>query len=252
MLKKTILFFACIVIASASILSPIEKQFLKEKFGNKTFLFNESSVGQFNFTKTLFKVQLPLLAYNYSALEPVISEEIMRIHHSKHHAAYVNNLNIAQEKLRDAIKARNLSAIISLGNDIKFNGGGHISHSIFWTILTPNGTSEPEGKLAEAINRDFGSFKKFVELLTKASVSLQGSGWGWLGYNKQFKRLEIAVASNQDPLLETRGLFPLFGIDVWEHAYYLQYKNDRAKYVQSIFKIANWRKVEEYFNKHSE
>ena len=140
-----------------------------------------------------------------------------------------------------------MSSIISLAPALKFNGGGHLNHSIFWNVLCPNGTSEPSGELAEAIKRDFGSFQNMVQVLTNASVGIQGSGWGWLGYNKQFNRLEVATCANQDPLQATTGLQPLFGIDVWEHAYYLQYKNVRADYVKNIFKIANWRKVEEFY-----
>jgi len=151
---------------------------------------------------------------------------------------------------------------------LRFNGGGHLNHSIFWKVLCPKGTSEPTGPLAEAIKRDFGSFQNMVDKLSAASTTIQGSGWGWLGFNKAYNRLEIAACANQDPLLATTGklimlntinlklrfldlfsgLHPLFGIDVWEHAYYLQYKNVRADYVKNIFKIANWRQVEEYYN----
>jgi Fe-Mn family superoxide dismutase len=133
-----------------------------------------------------------------------------------------------------------------LGPALRFNGGGHLNHSIFWETLCPKGTSEPTGALADLIKRDFGSHENMVNRLSAASVGVQGSGWGWLGYNKQHDRLEVVACPNQDPLLATTGLHPLFGIDVWEHAYYLQYKNVRPDYVKNIFKIANWRKVEEY------
>lgn len=143
-----------------------------------------------------------------------------------------------------------VSAIISLGQVIKFNGGGHLNHSIFWETLCPKGSSgEPSGELAAAIKRDFGSLENMVQKLSALSVGVQGSGWGWLGYNKQHNRLEVTACANQDPLLATTGLHPLFGIDVWEHAYYLQYKNVRADYVKNIFQIVNWRKVEEYYEK---
>ena len=132
---------------------------------------------------------------------------------------------------------------------LKFNGGGHINHSIFWKVLCPKGSSEPAGELAEAIKRDFGSLDKMIQELSTKSVAIQGSGWGWLGFNKQNNRLEITTCANQDPLWATTGLYPLFGIDVWEHAYYLQYKNVRADYVKNIFKIANWRQVEHYYEK---
>nr|BAD02940.1 manganese superoxide dismutase [Brachionus plicatilis] len=195
------------------------------------------------------KHSLPDLPYDFNALEPVISAEIMQVHHQKHHATYVNNLNVAEEKLFEAKQRGSVSDQIALTSALKFNGGGHINHSIFWTILCQNGSSEPGGELAEAIKRDFGSYQRMVDLLVATSTGIQGSGWGWLGYNKQLNRLEIAACANQDPLQATTGLHPLFGIDVWEHAYYLQYKNARPDYVKSIFKIANWRKVEELFGK---
>jgi len=191
--------------------------------------------------------KLPDLPYAYEALEPVISAEIMQIHHQKHHAAYVANLNSAEEALKKAQAENDTNAILALIPVLKFNGGGHINHSLFWTMLTPGGTSEPQGELSEAIKRDFGSFEKLVAELTKASVGIQGSGWGWLGYNKPHDRLEVVGIANQDTLFGTTGLHPLFGIDVWEHAYYLQYKNVRAEYVKQIFKIANWRRAEELY-----
>ncbi|XP_071444471.1 superoxide dismutase [Mn], mitochondrial isoform X2 [Hetaerina americana] len=196
-----------------------------------------------------FKHTLPDLPYDFNALEPVISAEIMQLHHSKHHATYVNNLNVAEEKLSEAKAKNDVSAIIALAPALKFNGGGHINHSIFWNNLSPNGGGEPSGELMKAISRDFGSFENFKTQLQTAAVGVQGSGWGWLGYNKQSKRLQLAACANQDPLEATTGLVPLFGIDVWEHAYYLQYKNVRPDYVKNIFKVANWKDVEERFKK---
>lgn len=189
--------------------------------------------------------QLPELPYDFNALEPVISAEIMELHYSKHHKAYVTNLNTALEKYHEAETKNDVSQMISLQAAIKFNGGGHINHSIFWTILCPLSKAQegPKGELAKMIDRDFGSFDQFKEKLTNASVAIQGSGWGWLGYNKGQKRLEIAACANQDPL-SAQGLVPLLGIDVWEHAYYLQYKNVRADYVKNIWKIINWQQVE--------
>nr|AIT99316.1 manganese superoxide dismutase [Brachionus koreanus] len=195
------------------------------------------------------KHTLPDLPYDYNALEPVISAEIMQLHHQKHHATYVNNLNVAEEKILEAKQRGSVTDQIALAPALKFNGGGHINHSIFWTVLCKNGTSEPEGELAEAIKRDFGTYQRMVDMLVAASTGIQGSGWGWLGYNKAMNKLEIAACPNQDPLQATTGLHPLFGIDVWEHAYYLQYKSARADYVKNIFKIANWRRVEELFGK---
>lgn len=196
--------------------------------------------------------QLPELPYDFNALEPVISAEIMELHYSKHHKAYVANLNAALEKYHLAETKNDVSQMIALQAAIKFNGGGHINHSIFWTILAPlsKAGSGPKGDLAKMIDRDFGSFEAFKEKLSTASVGIQGSGWGWLGYNKGLKRLEIATCANQDPL-SAQGLIPLLGIDVWEHAYYLQYKNVRADYVKAIWKIFNWHGIEERLLKAS-
>ncbi|ESO87254.1 hypothetical protein LOTGIDRAFT_210661 [Lottia gigantea] len=186
---------------------------------------------------------LPDLPYDYNALEPYISADIMKLHHSKHHNTYVTNLNIAEEKLAEAVAKNDVNTCINLQPALKFNGGGHINHSIFWEVLSPNGGGEPSGDLKETIKRDFGSFENMKKELSGAAVGVQGSGWSWLGFNPNSGRLRVAVCANQDPLQATTGLIPLFGIDVWEHAYYLQYKNVRPDYVQAIFNIANWKNV---------
>ncbi|XP_042205533.1 superoxide dismutase [Mn], mitochondrial-like [Homarus americanus] len=193
------------------------------------------------------KHTLPDLPYDYNALEPVISADIMQLHHSKHHQTYVNNLNVAEEKLAEATAKGDVSTVISLAAALKFNGGGHINHTIFWKNLSPDG-GEPEGELLAAINRDFGSLDALKSQLSAATVAVQGSGWGWLGYNKQKGALQIATCPNQDPLEATTGLVPLFGIDVWEHAYYLQYKNVRPDYVNAIWKVADWKDISARFN----
>jgi len=190
------------------------------------------------------KATLPDLPYDYGALEPVISADIMQLHHSKHHQTYVNNYNVAQEKLAEAVAKDDAGSIIGLHGALKFNGGGHINHSIFWQNLCPEKDSgEPSGPLLEAINRDFGSIEAMQEKLSASTIAVQGSGWGWLGYNKAAGKLAIATCPNQDPLEATTGLVPLFGIDVWEHAYYLQYKNVRPDYVKAIHKLTNWKDV---------
>jgi len=194
------------------------------------------------------KHTLPDLPYDYGALEPTISAEIMQLHHQKHHATYVNTLNQTEEKVQEALAKGDVRTAIQLAPALKFNGGGHINHSIFWTNLVKGG-GEPEGALLQAIKKDFGSVEKLKERLSSATTAVQGSGWGWLGYNKNEKRLQIATCANQDPLEPTTGLVPLFGIDVWEHAYYLQYKNVRPDYVKAIWKVANWKNVEERYQK---
>ncbi|VDP28261.1 unnamed protein product [Soboliphyme baturini] len=211
------------------------------------------------------KHTLPDLPYDYGALEPVISAEILQVHHQKHHATYVNNLNIAEEKLHEAMAKKDTVAAVSIMSALKFNAGGHLNHSIYWTNLGPNCGGEPSGEfqllnavflnfchwfsgdLAKAIKTDFGSYANFKSLLTNASITVQGSGWGWLGYNPTFNRLEMAVTQNQDLLQPTTGLIPLLTIDVWEHAYYLKYKNLRADYVKSIWDIVNWKNVAERY-----
>jgi Fe-Mn family superoxide dismutase len=193
------------------------------------------------------KYELPKLPYALNALEPVISEEIMNLHYNKHHAAYVNNLNAALEKAANA----ELPESIALQSAIRFNGGGHINHSIFWTNLAPKdagGGEAPQGDLAAEIKKKWGSLEKFIEEFSAETVAIQGSGWGWLGIHPKHKCLKITTAANQDPLVMT-GFVPLLGIDVWEHAYYLQYKNVRADYVKAIWQIVNWKNVQERFEK---
>lgn len=191
------------------------------------------------------------LPYDFGALEPVISGEIMELHYTKHHKAYVTNLNKALEKYFEANQRMNLEAMIALQSAINFNGGGHINHNIFWTNLAPEGNGgggQPEGELAIAINKEFGSFENFVEKFNARTAAIQGSGWGWLGYCTEKKGVQIATCQNQDPL-STKGLIPLLGVDVWEHAYYLQYKNVRPEYLKNIWRIVNWGNVSERFEK---
>ncbi|CAG9864342.1 unnamed protein product [Phyllotreta striolata] len=192
------------------------------------------------------KHTLPELPYDYAALEPIISRDIMNLHHAKHHNTYVTNLNAAQEKLAAALEKGDVSAAISLGPALKFNGGGHLNHSIFWKNLSPD-KCEPSAKLCAAITESFGSAENMKKLLAAQTTAIQGSGWGWLGFCPASKKLKIATCANQDPLQATTNLVPLLGIDVWEHAYYLQYKNVRADYVNAIFDIINWKDVSQRY-----
>lgn len=195
------------------------------------------------------KFELPTLPYDFNALEPVISAEIMKLHYEKHHATYVANLNKALEQFAEAEQKNDLAAMTAQLQAIRFNGGGNINHSIFWTNLAPKskgGGTPPEGAFAKSLEHAFGSLQQFIDQMSAKAVALQGSGWAWLGYNKTTKHLEIATCDNQDPLV-TKGLVPLLGIDVWEHAYYLQYKNVRADYVKAIWQIINWKNVAERF-----
>jgi Fe-Mn family superoxide dismutase len=202
-------------------------------------------------TTNILQFQLPTLPYDFNALEPIISAEIMTLHYTKHHQAYINNLNKALELHAEAEQKQDLQAMIALQSAIKFNGGGNVNHSIFWTNLAPEnqgGGESPTGELGQAINREFGSLESLIDQLSAKAVAIQGSGWGWLGYNKAKNHLELATCDNQDPL-SVKGLIPLLGIDVWEHAYYLQYKNVRADYVKNIWKIVNWKNIPERYLK---
>ncbi|EDV28219.1 Superoxide dismutase [Mn] 1, mitochondrial [Trichoplax sp. H2] len=198
-------------------------------------------------TQARRKHDLPPLPYAYNALEPTISAEIMELHHSKHHQTYVTNLNAAEEKLAEATSKNDISGVITLQGALRFNGGGHINHSIFWKNLSNDGGGLPTGELGDAINACFGSFDNFKSKLSAATIAIQGSGWGWLGYCKESNSLKIATCANQDPLQATTGYVPLLGIDVWEHAYYLQYKNVRPNYVNAIFDVINWNDVANNF-----
>lgn len=191
-------------------------------------------------------VTLPDLEYDYGALEPVISGEIMELHHSKHHQTYVNNFNALLEQYAEAEAKQDHEKMIALQPGLRFNGGGHINHSIFWTNLSPPDGEQraPSGKLADLIDSEFGSFENFRSQFVAQTAAVQGSGWGWLGYDKSAGRVAFRACANQDPLAAT-GLVPLLGIDVWEHAYYLQYKNVRPDYLNAIWDIVNWSNVEE-------
>ncbi|KAK4874139.1 hypothetical protein RN001_013499 [Aquatica leii] len=188
------------------------------------------------------KHELPPLPYPYEALEPIISRDIMMVHHCKHHQAYITNLNVAEEKLKKAVECNDISTIIALQPALKFNGGGHLNHSIFWKNLSPC-KSDPSQDFCTAVQNCFGDINKLISDMSEATIAIQGSGWGWLGYDPKTSSLKIRTCANQDPLKPTTGLIPLLGIDVWEHAYYLQYKNVRADYVKAIFDIINWEDV---------
>jgi Fe-Mn family superoxide dismutase len=190
-------------------------------------------------------VTLPDLPYDYAALEPTISAETMEIHHSKHHQTYVTNLNAALEKLDAAVSAGDVSSVIALQGALKFNGGGNINHCLFWENLSPGGGELKDGPLKSLINECYnGGVEEMKEDLNANTIAIQGSGWGWLGYNPVSGGIESRTCANQDPLQATTGIVPLLGIDVWEHAYYVDYRNLRPKYVNAIWDIINWDVVE--------
>ena len=189
---------------------------------------------------------LPDLGYDYSALEPSISGAIMELHHSKHHQAYVTGANTALAQLAEARDSDNLANVNKLQKDLAFNLGGHVNHSIFWTNLSPNGGDKPTGELASAIDDFFGSFDKFRAHFTAAALGVQGSGWAALVWDSIGQKLIVQQFFDQQSNFAA-GTVPVLLLDVWEHAYYLDYKNVRADYVKAFWNIANWENVEKRF-----
>ncbi|PKS12425.1 hypothetical protein jhhlp_000631 [Lomentospora prolificans] len=198
---------------------------------------------------SLEKYSLPSLPYAYDALEPSISAQIMELHHSKHHQTYITNLNAALQTYSSATSSSDIPARIALQAAIRFNGGGHINHTLFWENLAP--ARSPEAKvdaapaLSAEISKVWGSFEGFKKEFSAALLGIQGSGWGWLVKDKQ-GRLSIVTTKDQDPVVG--GEVPIFGVDMWEHAYYLQYLNGKAAYVENIWKVINWNTCEKRFN----
>lgn len=194
---------------------------------------------------------LPELPYDYDALEPVISAEIMQLHHQKHHQGYINNLNEALKKLEVVTTQQDLTSLVALEPSLRFNGGGHINHSLFWEMLVPpsqGGGQPPKHELLAMIEKFWGTFDQFLKQFIEFSVAIQGSGWGWLAFCPKKKELSLRATANQDPLEATTGLIPLLGVDVWEHAYYLQYKNVRLDYLKAFPQIINWHYIEKRFS----
>ncbi|UWE02359.1 superoxide dismutase [Laceyella sacchari] len=192
------------------------------------------------------KFELPALPYTFDALEPHIDAQTMEIHHNRHHATYVNNLNAALEGVE--VNATSVEALISdlnalpenVRTAVRNNGGGHANHSLFWEILSPNGGGEPIGEVAQAIADTFVSFDNFKKQFTDAAAKRFGSGWAWLVVKDG--KLAVTSTPNQDsPLME--GAAPILGLDVWEHAYYLKYQNKRPAYIEAFWNVVNWNEV---------
>ncbi|MDQ3292421.1 MAG: superoxide dismutase [Bacteroidota bacterium] len=200
--------------------------------------------------------ELPQLPYAYDALEPHIDRQTMEIHHTKHHQAYTTNLNNAIQgtDLEGKSIEEILQNISNAPAAVRNNGGGYYNHNLFWTILAPNAGGEPTGPIADAINSAFGSYDKFKDEFTKAATTRFGSGWAWL-CKMEGGSLQICSTANQDnPLMDTEtscGGFPLLGLDVWEHAYYLKYQNRRPEYISAFFNLINWDEVNRRFSQAS-
>ncbi len=196
---------------------------------------------------------LPPLPYNYDALEPHIDKQTMEIHHDKHHAGYVNNLNKAiagtefeNKSLEDILKSAGKA-----GAAIRNNAGGHWNHTFFWEIMSPNGGGKPEGELAKAIDKDFGSLDAMKEKFNAAGAGRFGSGWAWLAVDESGKLVICSSANQDNPLMDVAECkcTPILGVDVWEHAYYLKYQNKRPDYLSAWWNVVNWKKVAELFAK---
>ena len=201
------------------------------------------------------KFVLPELGFAYNALESAIDAQTMEIHHSKHHAAYVNNLNAALEKapgffshtVEDIL--RNISEIPQeIRQAVINNGVGHANHSLFWNVLTPGGSNLPVGDVARELNDVFGNYETFMDTFSKAATTRFGSGWAWLVLNGQ-KKLEVYSSANQDsPFMQ--GHIPVLALDVWEHAYYLRYQNRRPDYIKAFWSVVNWDKVNQFYQEN--
>ncbi|WP_028631535.1 superoxide dismutase [Pseudomonas parafulva] len=195
---------------------------------------------------------LPALPYAYAALEPHIDTQTMEIHHTKHHQTYVNGLNTAVEGTQWAEwpVEKLVAAVASLPENLRGavtnHGGGHANHSLFWTVMSPQGGGEPEGELAQAITAQLGGFEAFKDAFTKAALTRFGSGWAWLSVTPQ-KTLVVESSGNQDsPLMH--GNTPILGLDVWEHAYYLKYQNRRPEYIGAFYNVIDWAQVERRYH----
>ncbi|WP_188067238.1 superoxide dismutase [Brevibacillus brevis] len=195
--------------------------------------------------------QLPALPYAHNALEPHIDAQTMEIHHGRHHATYVNNLNAALEAHAD-LQGKSIEELISnldalpesIRTAVRNNGGGHANHTLFWEVMSPNGGGAPTGELADAINAAFGSFDNFKAEFAKAATTRFGSGWAWL--TAEGGKVAISSTPNQDsPIME--GKTPILGLDVWEHAYYLNYQNKRPDYIGAFWNVVNWDEVSKRF-----
>lgn len=189
---------------------------------------------------------LPPLDYPYNSLEPHIDEQTMKLHHDIHHNGYVKGLNKALAKLEEARNTGDTALVKHWSRELAFHGSGHFLHSIFWKNMSPKGGGAPKGKLAQAMNYEFGSFDKFRNHFSAASKSVEASGWGILGYHGMAGRLMVLQAEKHHNLT-VHGIIPLLVIDVWEHAYYLKYQNKRADYVSAFFNIINWDDVAKRF-----
>jgi Fe-Mn family superoxide dismutase len=189
---------------------------------------------------------LPSLPYKYDALEPYIDQEIMKLHHDKHHKSYVDGLNKAEKEMQKARLSNNYDLIKHWEREAAFHGAGHYLHTIFWSIMSPKGGGKPAGKLIKEINQTFGTFEKFKQHFSAAADKVEAVGWAILVWSPRARRLEILQAEKHQNLSQW-DVVPILVLDVWEHAYYLQYKNDRKKYIENWWNVVNWQEAEARF-----
>jgi superoxide dismutase, Fe-Mn family len=189
---------------------------------------------------------LPPLPYNYDALEPYIDAETMRLHHDKHHKSYVDGLNHAEKKMAEARETGDFELIKHWEREAAFHGAGHYLHTIFWNVMSPKGGGKPTGELAEQITRDFGSFDAFKQHFSQAAEKVEGGGWALLVWSPRSQRLEILTAEKHQNLSQW-DVIPLLVLDVWEHAYYLKYKNERSAYIEAWWNVVNWPHVQDRY-----
>ena len=202
----------------------------------------------------MVRYELPKLSYGYDELEPFIDTETMKIHHQKHHQAYVDGLNKSLEQVGSASHPQYISSILanlksipeSGQSAINFFGGGFENHRLFWETMTPNSNGNPGGKLEDSIDVYFNNFENFKKVFSEKAISIQGSGWCWLVFNQTYNKIEIITTLNQDSPWVFQKI-PLLGLDVWEHAYYLKYQNKRPDYVEAWWNVINWDYVENRF-----
>ncbi len=193
---------------------------------------------------------LPDLPYDYAALEPYISGEIMELHHDKHHATYVKGINTTVDQLAEARENESFGSLSTLEKNLAFHLGGHVNHSVFWANMSPDGGDKPVGELAARLDQDFGSFDKFRAYFEAVALGVQGSGWSVLAWDMVAQRCYVIQHFDHQGNLPM-CMVPLLALDMWEHAYYLQYKNDKASFVKQWWNIVNWVDVQERFTKAS-
>jgi Fe-Mn family superoxide dismutase len=237
---------------AAAALPPLHRKGLRwHRTGHSAQSIDLTKIARTQKRRTTVAFELPPLPYDYAALEPYIDEATMKLHHDKHHQAYVTNLNGAVEKhpeLGKKTPEELIEDLAAIPEDVRKvvqnNGGGHVNHTMFWEIMKPGGGGEPSGELAEEIKAAFGDFETFKKTFNETTAKQFGSGWGWLIYKGG--KLEIVTTANQDNPL-SQGHYPILGNDVWEHAYYLKYQNKRPDYLAAWWNTVNWEKINERF-----